>query len=801
MLPGQVITDKRVQLNGKTTATQNFYERLSNWQLKQELNLQQLIPEIVKLMMAFFLSRMSFGSELIPVGAAFFIINQSTKLNKNLFIWIGIFGGIYSIKGLWFAVGYLGGLVVVYLLGCLREKIRGKQQPRVKTFAWIGWSVSRSCMGYLLHQDFWLVLLEIGLAFLLGSVFEDTRRVLANPLKSEARFPKVSILLTLTMIMGGTVGIGYYSLNLMMIAMMFLMLLASYLGTEGAGAMWGIGIAAFLKLYGEDFTHFAALFGMIGLLGGLFKKYGKWGAIAGTFLGMGLALFEERFPTTIANHYLSWGSGMVLFMLTPKNLLVSLAGYLAPLSVTNELFEDRQHLRELILAKLNDLGELFMELAQSFRTADSAEIPLKIDLYALLDQVSIKNCQQCSAYQQCWNENFYNTYREIFELISIAEFYGEVTEQQVKGRLAKNCFQQYKLVASINHLLEKHQMEFSWQRKFFESKIFLTKQLEGIATIIKNLATEINTDIMFKQEVEDNLRLCFSKIGLYSKSVTVTTFGTEKMLEIKVKQRACNRQRECRCLTSSMVGAMLGKDYKVWERQCQLEEGFCSYSLTPAPKYTVKTSVCKASKAGNEFSGDSHVLREMKDGHFIAILSDGMGQGSKAAAESNLAVNTLERLLEFGIDQDLAVKTVNSVLLIHSSEELFATIDLVVIDLHHAWAEFVKIGSVSTYIKRGDEVWSINSATLPVGILSAVEAERSSLDLQPNDLLVMVSDGVTESKPIIPGRADWLIEALSQMEVVGPEALGKYLLNLAISFQGLEPKDDLTIIVLQIQVR
>ncbi len=801
-MPGQVVFEKIERLNGKKTTTESIYLRWISRLFYCKFNFKYLAQSIAKFAIAFLLSRISFGGELLPVGAAFFIINRTLNLSQGLLIFLGIAMGVYSIKGLWFMLGYLGGLILVYLVSYLYQKIKIKRLWQVTTVTWITWGLYHGCVGYFGQQDFYITLLEIGLAFLVGLILQDFLLVLVNPIQSKARFPKISILLTLMMILAGTAGITYYSFDLMMIGAIFLILITSYLGNEGLGAVGGILCAAFLKIYGGDFILFAALFGMMGLCSGLFKKHGKIGVIIGTLIGMGLVLMERHFPLIISKHYLSWASGIILFMMTPKKLLISLMGYLSPLAPKNELlFEDRKHLREIILEKLNNLSELFIELTQSFYLASAAEMPAKIDLYSLLDQVSLRNCQQCSGYRNCWNENFYSTYREIFELISIAEFYGEVNENHLKGRLAKNCFQQYKLLTCINHLLEKYQLEFSWQRKFFESKSFLTKQLEGIAEIVKDLAGEINTDISFKQEVEDNLRLCFNKMGLYIKSLTVTTFGAEKMLEIKLKQRACNRQRECRCITLAMVSAMLGKDYKVWERQCHLEEGFCSYSLTPAPQYTVKTSVCKASKAGNQFSGDTHALRELKDGNFIAILSDGMGHGSKAAAESSLAVNTLERLLELGINQDLAVKTVNSVLLIHSPEETFATIDLVVIDLHHARAEFVKIGSVSTYIKRGEEVWSINSGTLPVGILSAIDAEKSSLELQINDLIIMVSDGVTESKPIIPGGRDWLIEALSQMEVVGPEALGKYLLNLAISFQGLEPKDDLTIIVLQLQAR
>ena len=121
------------------------------------------------------------------------------------------------------------------------------------------------------------------------------------------------------------------------------------------------------------------------------------------------------------------------------------------------------------------------------------------------------------------------------------------------------------------------------------------------------------------------------------------------------------------------------------------------------------------------------------------------------------------------------------------------------LDLYNGHAEFIKIGAASSFVKRGKEVWSIKSTSLPAGILNSVDLERTIVTLQPGDLIIMATDGVIDSKVNHSDKEDWMVRALRQVEVVGPEALGEYLLSLAkINQEGI-PKDDMTVIVLQLQ--
>src|SRR5699024_11342704 len=91
---------------------------------------------------------------------------------------------------------------------------------------------------------------------------------------------------------------------------------------------------------------------------------------------------------------------------------------------------------------------------------------------------------------------------------------------------------------------------------------------------------------------------------------------------------------------------------------------------------------------------------------FAMAISDGMGNGVRANEESGETLRLLQQILQTGIPEKVAIKSINSILTLRSTDEIFATLDLAVLNLHNASAKFLKIGSTPSFIKRGREVRS-----------------------------------------------------------------------------------------------
>lgn len=758
--------------------------------------------------LALLLNRFAVPGEIYPAGAAFFlavISMRKLKWSEIIAVFGGSLVGIFSIGG--FDKATKLGVLFLIMAGSMvylnRKPKTGSRSGVVSLMVLIGiWAVLVFGLTAMSNpnSDLWLrAAAELMISGILMLVFRQGFMVMADPALIKSKYSLVAILLIIALALGGTRELAIQSIKITDVIVVIVIMIVSYIGGGGVGAAMGISIALITGIWSENMIGLIALYGLSGFLGGFLRELGKVGTAVGGCLGLAFIALQQPFYSEMIMQNLPWGIGMATFLMVPKKCFAQLSNCFPAQADRPEVSNEQKMISGIILDRLNQLAEIFAELSRNFHEElQTQPAKPKMDLYSMLDEVSTKNCQYCNGYAGCWGENFYATYREIFDLIAYAELYGEVHAKHIKGRLAKSCFQQFKLLATINQLFERCNTEFQWQRKLNEGKFVLVDQLQGVSNLIRNLAQEVDTDISFKYEIEERLRHGFSRVGVSIKELTVLASRGEN-LEIRIQQHNCNQKRECVYLAAALIGRLLGQEYSVWEKNCHLENGDCSYCLIPSYNYEIKTSVCKIPKEGNLYSGDNHSLHELKDGHFVAVLSDGMGNGPKAAIESSTTISILNKLLGIGIDRDVAVRMVNSVLLLNSPAESFATIDIVQIDLYHGQAEFIKIGASATYLKRGKEVWSIKSTSLPAGILDTIDIERTSIQLQPDDLIIMATDGVVDSREPTPGKEEWLIRALKQVEVVGPEALGEYLLSLAkINYDGI-PKDDMSVIVLQVQ--
>lgn len=139
--------------------------------------------------------------------------------------------------------------------------------------------------------------------------------------------------------------------------------------------------------------------------------------------------------------------------------------------------------------------------------------------------------------------------------------------------------------------------------------------------------------------------------------------------------------------------------------------------------------VGNASYAFGQISGDSCLSFSFGKNKQALVISDGMGKGSRAAAESKMVVTTLSRLMEAGFDVDLAIKTVNAILMADSGE-MFATVDLAVIDKGTGRAQIFKMGAASTFVKHGDQVSMLKRPAPPAGIVDGLKLEYIDVRLK-----------------------------------------------------------------------
>ena len=208
----------------------------------------------------------------------------------------------------------------------------------------------------------------------------------------------------------------------------------------------------------------------------------------------------------------------------------------------------------------------------------------------------------------------------------------------------------------------------------------------------------------------------------------------------------------------------------------------------------ITLTAAQASYAYDQISGDSMAAFAFNHHDVALIISDGMGKGSKAAEESTLVVETLSRLLQAGFDVDLAMKTINGILMTGNQDERFATVDLAIIDRKKARAKIFKMGAATTFIKHDGRVSMLKRQALPAGITQGLQLEYIDIKLKKGDILIMVSDGVTDCDRKDP-NCNWLRERLLEIRSKDPEIIAELIVNKAAEKYGIRERDDLSVIV------
>lgn len=240
--------------------------------------------------------------------------------------------------------------------------------------------------------------------------------------------------------------------------------------------------------------------------------------------------------------------------------------------------------------------------------------------------------------------------------------------------------------------------------------------------------------------------------------------------------------------------ALLARDYRLSAALLR-ELSVPRSSNCQAP--TVRVSYGSGFSAKEGVCGDViSIFRDEENGFFYAAINDGMGTGEEAAFTAQLGSLFLRKLLPTGISPETALRMLNHFLRFGRNTdgiESSTTVDLFALNVASGHAVLFKSGAAPTYVKRGKNVFYLDSKTAPIGILGEIDAGQINFDVRSGDLLVMVSDGVTDGD----AEREWLLKL---METADPSDDPNLLAQTLLGIAGEENRpDDLSAIVLCIE--
>jgi stage II sporulation protein E len=470
---------------------------------------------------------------------------------------------------------------------------------------------------------------------------------------------------------------------------------------------------------------------------------------------------------------------------------------------TGDRVEGESHLQKLTSDRLKDCARVFFELARTFDGQDqTSQLSQEQKLNQLFATVADRVCDSCPNFGSCWGNGFYRTYQSMFDLWSVVEAQGTINQHQVPDAIRNKCQRLPQLVTTINQLVDVFRVHWYWQKRIGETRGLVANQLRGMANIVKGLASEIRLDVHFNEELADRIKQELSSQGCLVSSIAAAQDSSGQSV-ICVEKPSCYGRQECQQCIVPAVEKAVGQKVYLQDQECTARTGKprCTFNLAMAKSFYLDTAVVQLPKEDNVVSGDSFTSLECRNGQFAMVLSDGMGNGSRANIECQTTVSMLEQMLAAGFDQETAIRTINSTLVLRSTDETFATVDLAMVNLYTGEAEFLKIGAAPSFIKHGASVKTVKASSLPIGILNNVDMESTKYQLEPGDYIVMVTDGLCEGPQEYGKKEDWISKALKSSQVADPHQLADELVNRAKAVIGERAADDMTVMVAQVALR
>ena len=103
------------------------------------------------------------------------------------------------------------------------------------------------------------------------------------------------------------------------------------------------------------------------------------------------------------------------------------------------------------------------------------------------------------------------------------------------------------------------------------------------------------------------------------------------------------------------------------------------------------------------------------------------------------------------------------------------------------------------WLNEDDDLPATEALGLPIGLIPGTGYRQKVVTLEPSDLLVLYTDGITETENDAGQSLDreQLLNWAREAAIDSPEVLGRALLERHQSFQGKCRSDDETLLVLQ----
>ncbi|MFC0190388.1 stage II sporulation protein E [Fictibacillus aquaticus] len=754
----------------------------------------------------FLLGRALILSELAPFALPFAAAVFVLKKERTGIAVLAVLAGTFSHKPA-NAIFILAGLIIYAILQKAGDRFIKNRLGMLPILVFISSIGARmaltSITGTIEQSDVMTGLVEAGLSLVLTLIFLQS-----IPLLTMKRVPQslkneeiVCLMILLASVMTGTIGWVMYGLSVEHIVSRYLVLMFAFTGGAAIGSTVGVVTGLILSLAQVASLYQMSLLAFSGLLGGLLKEGKKIGVglgllIATVMIGLYGEGKEALFPAVLESL-----AAVALFLITPKAAISTISKYIpGSREYSNEQQQYVKKVRDVTANRVEQFSSLFQALSHSFTSAgmqaQEEDGTREVDLF--LSNITEKTCQTCFKKEHCWAANFNKTYDYMNQIMTEQEMYEEIRDRKLKREWEVHCIKHKKVSDLILQELSQFKASQKLKQQVQESRRLVADQLMGVSQVMGNFAKEIQREQENHQIQEEQIKDTLYNAGINIAHIEVYSLEASNV-DIELSIPYCGGGGVGEKIIAPLLSDILEETILVAKEECaNFPNGYCYITFRSAKEYVVETGIASAAKGGAWLSGDSHSMIELGGGKFAVAIADGMGNGERAFQESNETLQLLRKILQSGIDEEVAIKSVNSILSLRTTDEIFSTLDLAMVDLQDASVKFLKIGSTPSFVKRADQVHMIKASNLPMGIIDDFDVEVVSEQLKAGDFLIMMSDGIYEGPKHIENIDAWLKRKIREMETEDPQEIADLLMEEVVRTGHNQIEDDMTVVVIKI---
>ncbi len=584
---------------------------------------------------------------------------------------------------------------------------------------------------------------------------------------------------TATIIIIGISKTFVFGLSLGNIIGVFLILAAAKYGGATASCVCGIAMS-FAAAVTNSFEGGFGIYAFAGLAAGVFGGLGKYAqalsAVATGIIGLSLVQFKDGSAAFFTEILI----GSVLFLLIPRTAGIALNKffYRAP-SVSLENSGGTALGLRLNLASnaLLDVSDTVSQVSQELGKINAP------DFKTVISYIEQDACTGCKLRLHCWESKNAATTEAVMAMINIikgVDTQNDTVLDEFRGR----CLRVKKMEDTVKNRYAAYASLIAAENRIDEVRQVVSEQFEGISEMLSELATDFSNGEQFDPRAAESAASALTTIGITTleSAAKVDKFGR---LSLEMKIKTANDTVLNRLQIMKLLSLACERDFDI----PNISKTGASALLTVNEHANLRVDIGVEQRpaVAGAICGDSYKFFNDGKGHFIMVLSDGMGTGGRAAVDGAMASGLMARLLKAGFGYDCSLKILNSSMLFKSSDESLATMDIASIDLFSGSTELYKAGAAPTLVRRNGHSGRAESHSLPIGILKEVSFDRAGIRLKSGDIILLVSDGVTFE------GTEWIRQELELWGDGGAQDLAEHICDCARRRCAGTRPDDITV--------